>query len=114
MYIKIYGRDITIFAVYSSSDDSNQKKMNSRQSIQIQFRPSAIGKKYWYWDIFMDELGLNIMGQHEEDAVNDNGTRLLGICECYSFHILNAFYLHKNILKCSYIICTHGSNLQGN
>lgn len=38
-----------------------------------------------------------IRGQHGEDTVNDNGIRLINLCDQNKLKILNGFYQHGNI-----------------
>lgn len=49
-----------------------------------------------------------VVGQYGEDVLNDNGTRLIEICEQFSLKILNGFYPHKDIHKYTWTQSTKG------
>lgn len=41
--------------------------------------------------------GNMVVGRFGEAVLNENGTRLIEICNTFSFKILNSFYQHRNV-----------------
>lgn len=43
------------------------------------------------------ELTSRIVGRYGEEVRNDNGSRLLELCDRYDLKVANTFFLHKTI-----------------
>lgn len=104
MNLTLYGQKLTILGVYSINDDAIVAKKdqfyeqlnceivkvgNTRELIVIGDMNARTGKKQ------QDK----VVGQYGEDVLNDNGCRIITICEQNSLKIQNGFYPHHNIHK---------------
>ncbi|XP_049778037.1 uncharacterized protein LOC126175324 [Schistocerca cancellata] len=102
--IDIHGYKITIIGVYGISEDEPICKKDdfynnlngiiedigkTREIIIAGDFNSRTGSK----------IGNKIIGPFGENVTNDNGNRLIDICEQNSLKILNGFYQHKEIHK---------------
>ncbi|GJQ80014.1 hypothetical protein Trydic_g9487 [Trypoxylus dichotomus] len=52
------------------------------------------------------KVGDQIVGQHGEDVVNDNGTQIIEVCHRYDLKVMNSFFNYKEVHK-YYVISTH-------
>lgn len=106
--MKVHGTRITIIGVYALNDvapdhekDEFFEKLNSvitdignsREIIVLGDLNGRTGRK----------KGNAVVGEHGEDTINDNGTRLIDICEHNYLKILNGYYQHKDIHKYTWI-----------
>lgn len=102
--ISLYGHKTTVIGVYAISEDEpvHTKENffnklndiiegigNTREIIIAGDFNSRTGQ----------QTGNKIIGPHGENIINDNGLRLINICEQNSLQILNGFYKHKEIHK---------------
>lgn len=102
--ICMFGRKVTILGVYAVNDDEpvsvketffqqlNDEVLKigtSRELIILGDLNSRTGRKQ----------NDNIIGRHGEDTSNDNGERLITVCDQNNLRILNGFYQHREIHK---------------
>lgn len=102
--INLFGRNMVILGIYNISNDENRIKKDemftkingilseigiSREIIIAGDFNASIGKK----------INSTVVGPFGEDNINDNGERLIDICEQNSLKILNGFFQHKEIHK---------------
>lgn len=111
--IKIHGRDIVILAVYGPTEDSRIpekdefmdtlkeeiEKINTSQEIIIAGDINGrTGKR----------RNDDTVGPFGEDTLNDNGERIIELCETMNLKITNGFYQHKEIHKFTWVQPTRG------
>ncbi|XP_030747147.1 craniofacial development protein 2-like [Sitophilus oryzae] len=109
MNLSLHGKNITIIGVYAVNDDTLVKDKEeffeqlsyeiskigqSREIILTGDLNSRIGKK----------LHDKIVGQFREATLNDNGNRLINICDQNNLRILNGFFQHRDISTPGYNI----------
>lgn len=115
MNLSIHGNKLTIIGAYAINDDALVKDKDeffeqlsyeiskigtSREIILIGDLNSRTGKKQ------QDK----IVGQFGEDTVNDNGNRLINMCDQNNLRILNGFFQHREIHKYTWV--QHSRNLK--
>ncbi|XP_044757727.1 craniofacial development protein 2-like [Coccinella septempunctata] len=108
MNLTIYGHRTTIIEVYGVNDDSlvstkdkffedlkNEimKVGKSREIIILGDLNSRVGKN----------RNSQIVGPYGEDTRNDNGNRLITLCEQNDVKIMNGYYQHRDIHKYTWI-----------
>ena len=104
MDVNMFGRKVTIVGVYGISEDERSQKKdefyeilnnvvneigNSREIILAGDWNGRTGK----------QNGNEVVGPFGEETVNDNGERIIELCEQYLLKITNGFYEHKEIHK---------------
>lgn len=62
---------------------------NNREIILIGDLNARVGRRYNH----------HIIGSHGEDTENDNGRRLINLCEQYELKVMNGYFAHKDIHK---------------
>lgn len=113
MNLTIRGKKITIIGVYAVNDDAlvNIKdgffeKLHSeianigrsREIIILGDLNSRTGKKQHN----------KVIGQYGEETINDNGNRLIALCEQNDMKITNGFFQHRDIHKYTWTQNTRG------
>lgn len=113
--MNIYQTPITILGVYAVSDDEPfsikdeffervndeiNKIGNTREVIIVGDLNSRVGQR----------TNSKIIGPYGEINVNDNGERLIDICQSQQLKILNGFYKHKSIHNYTWV--QHTRNLK--
>ena len=106
--INLKGFDVVIIAVYAPSNDElvmvkdeHQQELtkildnlgNRKEVIILGDFNARTGSQY----------GDVVVGPYGEEIVNDNGLRLIEMCQQYEFKIQNGFYQHKSIHKYTWI-----------
>ncbi|XP_044745075.1 craniofacial development protein 2-like [Coccinella septempunctata] len=111
--IQLRGRSITILGVYALNDDATvQAKDNFEEALReiIEDIPNS------HEIIVAGDLNARVgrqrnskvVGIHGEEVLNNNGERLINICEEYELKIMNTFFAHKNIHKYTWYQHTRG------
>ena len=102
--LTLYGREIAILAVYGPTDDSSAAEkdyfMNTLQDEITKIKQN-------YEIIIAGDLNGRVgkrendktVGRFGEQISNDNGERLIDLCELNDLKITNGFFEHKNIRK---------------
>ena len=113
MNLNLYGHKITLLGVYGVNDDAtvackdqffedlNDEILNvgaGREAILMGDLNSRTGRR----------VNCKVVGPFGEDAVNDNGDRLISICSQTEMRILNGFFQHKDIHKYTWVQPTRG------
>ena len=113
MNMAVFGHKITILGVYGVNDDStvavkdqffeelNEEigKIGSRREIIVLGDLNGrIGR----------QIKSKIVGPFGEAAINDNGARIIDVCEQRDMKVLNGFYQHKDIHKFTWVQSTRG------
>jgi len=104
MNLALHGHKVTVLGIYAINDDALvttkenffeqlnreiSKIGNTREIIVLGDMNSRTGKK----------INDKVVGQHGEETTNDNGTRLITMCEQNELRITNGFYPHRTIHK---------------
>ena len=102
--IKLREHNILILGIYAPSDNATvtikeefeeivensiEQVPDTHEIIMIGDFNARVGK----------EKNSRVVGQHGEETINDNGERLIHICEQYDLKINNTFFIHKDIHK---------------
>lgn len=102
--IQVFNRNLQVIGIYAPTDDSNQAIKDDFEALVIEVL-SSIGNnaEIILLGDFNGRTGYKIndlvVGKYGEEIINDNGNRLIGICESLSLRILNGFFPHKDIHK---------------
>ncbi|XP_072402128.1 uncharacterized protein [Diabrotica undecimpunctata] len=126
----MYGREIIILATYGPTEDS---PANEKERFIEQLQEEMDKRKPKQEIIIVGDLNGRVgrkdndrtVGPLGEDTINDNGERLVELCEVNDLKIMNGFYKHKNIHKYTwtqetrklrsiidYIIMNHKSSIK--
>ncbi|XP_030752879.1 craniofacial development protein 2-like [Sitophilus oryzae] len=115
MNLSLHGKNITIIGVYAVNDDTLVKD-KEKFFEQLSYEISKIGQSR---EIILTgdlnsrtgkKLHDKIVGQFGEAILNDNGNRLINICDQNNLRILNDFFQHHDIHKYTWI--QHSRNLK--
>ncbi|XP_072398398.1 uncharacterized protein [Diabrotica undecimpunctata] len=113
--ININQTPVTILGVYAISDDESIaakdeffEKLNdiitnigkSRELIILGDLNSRVGQR----------INSEVIGPYGEINLNDNGERLIQVCQSHTLRIMNGFYKHKDIHKYTWV--QHTRNLK--
>ncbi|XP_072160540.1 uncharacterized protein [Bemisia tabaci] len=108
MNVTVYGHKITLLGVYGINDDAPVaakdqffellndeilKVGTSREVIVIGDLNGRTGRR----------IGCKVVGPFGEDVVNDNGNRIIEVCEQNELKILNGFFQHRDIHKYTWV-----------
>lgn len=102
--INLKGHKITVIGVYAPSEDATNIEKDQHYTIMHDIL-STIGTQREI--IIMGDLNARtgneqnsqVVGKFGENTRNDNGHRLINLCENYGLKILNGFFRHKDIHK---------------
>jgi exonuclease III len=104
---ELMGHDVVIVAVYAPSDHAPD---NVKEAFEVELTTilNRINSKKEI--IIMGDMNSrvgkmkngNVVGGHGEEVTNNNGERLIQICERFSLKIMNGYYSHKDIHKYSW------------
>lgn len=102
--MEAHGRQIIVIGVYGPNEDSPiAEKEKFLEALQDEIRKV---KKHQELIIAGDLNGRvgrrdndSTVGCFGEDTLNDNGERIIAICELNNLRITNGFYKHRNIHK---------------
>jgi len=100
----IKGYEIVIIGVYApSNDDAVEAKDDHDENLSHLLDTISNRKEILLLGDFNGHTGSKtndvIVGPHGENDVNDNGERLIDVCQQHSLRIQNGFYKHKDIHK---------------
>lgn len=113
MELNIWGHEIILLAVYAPTDDSNMELKDAFENNLINLLNNTSNRKeIILLGDFNARIGkkLNdpVIGNYGEDTTNNNGNRLITICEAYELKILNGHYQHREIHKFTWHQSTRG------
>lgn len=108
MNIQLNGHNVTVIAAYAPSDD---ERVATKQEFfeKMEETVANIGndREIIMLGDFNSRTGCRtdskVVGQYGEPTVNDNGHRLIELCETYNLKINNGFYKHKDIHRYTWI-----------
>ncbi|XP_044753786.1 craniofacial development protein 2-like [Coccinella septempunctata] len=109
----LYQRKITILAVYAISEDENASiKDDFFERLNEVVQNVGLNREIILMGDFNGRTGSRrndkVVGPWGEHTVNDNGGRLVNLCESNELRIQNGFYKHKEIHKFTWIQPTRG------
>ncbi|GJQ65086.1 hypothetical protein Trydic_g7234 [Trypoxylus dichotomus] len=100
MDLQVFGHKLILIGVYAPTDDATTAlkdnffddltgildTVGNRKAVVLtgDFN-GRIGKK----------VGVELVGQHGEDVINDNGVLLMEVCHQYDLKVMNGFLDHK-------------------
>lgn len=102
--MNVLGRKITVIGAYApTNDDTQTSKDQFFDRLQDEIYKMGNDREI----ILLGDLNARtgnttnskIVGKYGEEVVNDNGERLINLCEANSLKITNGFFKHKNIHK---------------
>jgi len=101
------GHNIVVIGVYAPSEDSSiETKEKFYEKLLKETENINASKEICILGDLNARVGKKdnnaVIGQYGESVVNDNGTRLIDLCESMSLKVMNGFYCHKNIHKFSW------------
>ena len=113
MNLNLYGHKITLFGVYGVNDDATVAvKDQFFEDLNEEITKVAAGREVIVMGDLNSRTGrrvnCKVVGPFGEDAVNDNGDRLIEICSQMEMRILNGFFQHKDIHKYTWVQPTRG------
>ncbi|RZF32288.1 hypothetical protein LSTR_LSTR001752 [Laodelphax striatellus] len=102
--LEIYGREIVIIGVYGPTDDSQmQDKDEFFECLNATVEKINRRKEIILTGDLNGRTGRRandtVIGSFGEDCLNDNGERIIELCELQNLRVLNGFYRHKDIHK---------------
>ena len=111
--IEIKGHNLIIIAVYSPNDDaSDDKKQDFYDELTTLLEKVTDRKEVIILGDLNGRVGSRIndpvVGQYGENAVNNNGERLIEMCHQYALKVTNSWFKHKNIHRYTWIQPTRG------
>lgn len=105
MEVSINGREVitmVIVGIYAPTEDSTSVEKDdlwNRLTQVIEDTPRR--KEIFIMGDMNGRVGRGedskVVGKFGEEIRNDNGTRLIGLCEQFELKINNTFFAHKNI-----------------
>ena len=113
MNLNLHGHKITVLGVYGVNDDASVsakdqffeqlndeivKIGDTREVIVMGDLNSRIGHR----------LSSKVVGPFGEETVNDNGNRIIDLCDQNELRILNGFFQHRDIHKFTWVQPTRG------
>lgn len=104
------GHKILIIGVYAPHDDANLEINEEFFEVLISILSSTgSSKEVIVMGDFNGRISRKakdeIVGQYGEDVVNDNGIRLIEVCDLHRLRVQNGFYEHKAIH--TYLVLTY-------
>lgn len=107
------GRQIVILGIYAPSDQSEVLlKDQFYQKLADLLAGIKNGKELFLLGDFNARTGKEQnsleVGKYGEQITNENGTRLIELCQTFSMKIMNGFFPHKNIHKYTWVQPTRG------
>lgn len=111
--IQIRGRTMTILGVYAPNNDAS---VHVKDTFEDTLR-SIIEQIPRNHEIIIGgdlngrvgkQRHSNVIGRHGEETVNDNGERLINLCDQFDLKITNTFFAHKEIHKYTWYQQTRG------
>lgn len=111
--LQIRGRIITVLGVYALNNDAPvQKKDSFEESLRNIINQIPNKEEIIIAGDLNGRVGRHsnssVVGMHGEKSLNDNGERLLNICEQFELRITNTFFAHKDIHKYTWYQHTRG------
>lgn len=108
MNLTLHGHKITLLGVYGVNDDA-LVAVKDRFFEQLNDEVLKVGAAREV--ILIGDLngrtghrvGCKIVGPFGEDVLNDNGSRIIEVCEQNELKILNGFYQHRDIHKFTWV-----------
>ncbi|XP_030757605.1 craniofacial development protein 2-like [Sitophilus oryzae] len=102
--MNINQKSVTIFGVYAISDDEPyHKKDDFFGKLNKEITKIGNGRELIILGDFNGRVGRRtnhkVVGPHGEITLNDNGERIIEICESHLLKVTNDFYKHKDIHK---------------
>lgn len=107
------GQDIVVIGVYSPTDDASlQEKDEFTDKLTQVVDNIGNGKEIVMMGDFNGRVGCrrdhDVVGQYGEDVLNDNGSRLIELCDQFSLKILNGYFQHKRVHRYTWTQPTKG------
>ncbi|XP_060528331.1 craniofacial development protein 2-like [Cylas formicarius] len=108
VHLKMCGRSIVLLGVYGPTNDSPAtEKITFFETLKEEIEKVKTKQEILIAGDFNGRTGNKAhnktVGHFGEDTINDNGERLIEICELNDLKITNGFYKHKDIHKYTWI-----------
>jgi len=104
LVVEMYGREFVVLGVYGPTEDSptNEKDI-FMETLQEQIETVKANQELIIAGDLNGRTGKRMndstVGPYGEDLTNENGERLIELCEFNNLRITNGFYRHKDIHK---------------
>lgn len=113
MHLTLHGHKVALLGVYGVNDDA---PVNLKDQFFEQLNDEVLRVGRTREVIIMGDLngrtgrrnGSKVVGPFGEEAMNDNGARIIDMCEQNELKILNGFYQHRDIHKYTWVQQTRG------
>ncbi|XP_044745272.1 uncharacterized protein LOC123307119 [Coccinella septempunctata] len=111
--IKLLQHNITLLAIYAPSDDESiAYKESFFETLNDVIGRIGDSREIIMMGDFNSRTGRSpdsdIIGPYGEEQVNDNGNRLIQLCETNNSKITNGFFQHRNIHRYTWVQPTRG------
>jgi hypothetical protein len=115
MNICLHGYKTTIIGVYGINEDAlTQNKEEFFEHLNEEISKIGTSREIIIMGDMNSRVGKKdqdkIVGRYGEDTINDNGNRLINICNQNNLRIMNGFFQHRDIHK--YTWSQHTKNLR--
>nr|XP_018913711.1 PREDICTED: uncharacterized protein LOC109041749 [Bemisia tabaci] len=112
MNLSMHGHRVTVLGVYGVNDDKIALKDQFFEELDEEVVKVGPGREVLVLGDLNGRTGSRvnskIVGPFDEVTVNDNGSRIIDVCEQRELKVLNGFYQHKDIHKYTWVQPTRG------